>query len=97
MAGYSRDPYDSRYGMDRYGGGAYEQPHEHSDDEGEEDEVRHASHWQQSACLSIQSDCQDGTSGHLKAAPLGLPVPNCQTGTLTHLTWNSASLLGVVL
>ena len=50
---YSRDPYDSRYNMDRYGSGVYEQPHEHSDDEGEEDEVRHTPHRQQSACLFI--------------------------------------------
>ena len=47
---YSRDPYDSRHGMDRYGSGTYEQPHEHSDDEGDEDEVRHTPHRQQSAC-----------------------------------------------
>ncbi len=51
VGSYSRDPYDSRYGMDRYGSGVYEQPHEHSDDEGEEDEVGRTPQRQQSACL----------------------------------------------
>ena len=97
MGSYSRDPYDSRYGTDRYGSGAYEQPHEQSDDEGEEDEVRRAPHWQQSACLFIHRVlcCQDGTSGHLKVAALGLPVSHCRIGTLKFLTRTSASFLGL--
>lgn len=36
---YGRESYEGRYGMDRYGSGPFEQPHEPSDDDADEDEV----------------------------------------------------------
>ena len=39
MGRYGRDSYDARFGMDRYGSGGLEQPHEPTDDEADEEEV----------------------------------------------------------
>ncbi len=39
MGRYGRDSYDARYGMERYGSGGLEQPHEATDDEADDEQV----------------------------------------------------------